>query len=154
MMDSIKQTSFQGLQGELDSHMDTLSGQVRNHQAQQALSLHKVDMEASVMEVSCKWNQGSGAQECSQYSVPNYMCDTRCSNLTKLICKNRHFNKKLFVTEGMCKMSFNNVLKCNFYALVFYLSISIFCYFMLTIYILHLFCTQLLIIGKYYTLYI
>lgn len=92
MMDSIKQTSFQGLQGELDSHMDTLSGQVRTHQAQQALSLHKVDMEASVMEVSCKWNQGSGVQKCSEYSVPNYMCDTRCFNLTKLICKTRPYS--------------------------------------------------------------
>lgn len=57
MMDSIKQTSFQNLQGELDSHMETMSGQVRAHQAQQALSLHKVDMEASVMEVSCTLNQ-------------------------------------------------------------------------------------------------
>ncbi|XP_030608243.1 uncharacterized protein LOC115796124 isoform X2 [Archocentrus centrarchus] len=50
LMDSIKQTSFQNLQGELDSHMETLSGQVRAHRAQQALSLHKVDMEATVME--------------------------------------------------------------------------------------------------------
>lgn len=52
LTDTIKQTSFQNLQGELDSHMDALSGKVRGHQAQQALSLHKVDMEASVMEVS------------------------------------------------------------------------------------------------------
>lgn len=56
LMESIKQTSFQNLQGELDSHMEALSGQVRAHQAQQALSLHKVDMEASVMEVSCRLN--------------------------------------------------------------------------------------------------
>lgn len=56
LMDSIKQTSFQNLQGELDSRMETLSGQVRAHQAQQALSLHKVDMEATVMEVSLKLN--------------------------------------------------------------------------------------------------
>lgn len=56
-MDSIKQTSFQNLQGELDSHMETLSGQVRAHQAQQALSLHKVDMDASVMEVSSRLSQ-------------------------------------------------------------------------------------------------
>lgn len=55
-MDSIKQTSFQNLQGELDSRMETLSGRVRAHQAQQALSLHKVDMEATVMEVSLKLN--------------------------------------------------------------------------------------------------
>ena len=57
MMDSIKQTAFQNLQGELDSHVETMSGQVRAHQAQQALSLHKVDMEASVMEVSCTFDQ-------------------------------------------------------------------------------------------------
>jgi len=50
MMESIKQTSLLNLQGELD--VDTMSGQVRGHQAQQALSLHKVDMEASVMEVN------------------------------------------------------------------------------------------------------
>lgn len=52
LMDGIKQTSFPNLQGDLDSHMETLNGQVRAHQAQQALSLHKVDMEASVMEVN------------------------------------------------------------------------------------------------------
>lgn len=51
LTDTIKQTSFQNLQGELDSQMDALSEKVRGHQAQQALSLHKVDMEASVMEV-------------------------------------------------------------------------------------------------------
>lgn len=51
LTDTIKQTSFQNFQGELDSHMDALSEKVRGHQAQQALSLHNVDMEASVMEV-------------------------------------------------------------------------------------------------------
>lgn len=51
LMDSVKQTSLQNFQGELDSHMESLGGEVRGHQAQQALSLHKVDMEASVMEV-------------------------------------------------------------------------------------------------------
>lgn len=50
-MDSIKQTPPQNLQEELDSHMETMNGQIRAHH-QQALSLHKVDMEASVMEVS------------------------------------------------------------------------------------------------------
>lgn len=57
LMDSIKQTSFQSLQGELDSHMETLSGQVRAQRAQQALSLHKVDMEATVMEVRSQLSQ-------------------------------------------------------------------------------------------------
>lgn len=59
-MDSIKQTSFQSVHGDLESHvetMDTLNGHVRAHQTQQALSLHKVDMEASVMEVSCSLEQ-------------------------------------------------------------------------------------------------
>lgn len=51
LMDSIKQASFQNLQEELDSHMDTMTGHIRSHQTQQALSLNKVDMEASVMEV-------------------------------------------------------------------------------------------------------
>ena len=59
MMDSIKQTSFPSLQAEMDSHMESMNGQVRAHQAQQALSLHKVDMEASVMEVRCRINQAS-----------------------------------------------------------------------------------------------
>lgn len=52
LLDSVKQISLQNFQGELDTHTETLSGQVRAHQAQQALSFHKVDMEASVMEVS------------------------------------------------------------------------------------------------------
>lgn len=52
LMDTVKQTSFENLQEELDSHMETLSGQVRPHRTQQAMSLHKMDMEASVMEVS------------------------------------------------------------------------------------------------------
>ncbi len=63
LMESIKQTSFQNLQGELDSRMEALNGQVRAHQAQQALSLHKVDMEASVMEVSCRLNHKSRKYE-------------------------------------------------------------------------------------------
>lgn len=48
LLDSIKQTSLQNLQGDVDTPMETVSGQVRT---QQALSLHKVDMDASVMEV-------------------------------------------------------------------------------------------------------
>lgn len=92
MMDSIKHTSFQNLQGELDSHMETMSGQVRAHQAQQALSLHKVDMEASVVEVSCKLNQESrvckGVQNIvygQQYLTVNMIPDV--SILRDLICK-------------------------------------------------------------------
>lgn len=54
LMENMKQTSLQNLQVKLDSHMEALNEQVRAHQAQQALSLHKVDMEASVMEVKQK----------------------------------------------------------------------------------------------------
>ena len=59
LMDGIKQTSFQNLQGDLDNPTETLNGQAGAHQAQQALSFHKVDMEASVMEVSCTLNRGT-----------------------------------------------------------------------------------------------
>lgn len=52
LMDTMKQTSFQNMQGEPDT-VESMSGKFRAQQAQQALSLHKVDMEASVMEVSC-----------------------------------------------------------------------------------------------------
>lgn len=44
--------------------MEALEGQVRAHQAQQALSLHKVDMEASIMEVN---------QECTRFLLQNKM---------------------------------------------------------------------------------
>lgn len=56
LMDSMKHTSVQHL---LDSHLETLSGQMRSHQTQQAMSLHKVDMEASVVEVSCRLGEES-----------------------------------------------------------------------------------------------
>lgn len=52
LIDSIKHTSLPNIQGDLNNHMETLGGQLRAHQAQQALSLHKVDMDANVMEVS------------------------------------------------------------------------------------------------------
>ncbi|CAG5897079.1 unnamed protein product, partial [Menidia menidia] len=80
LMDGIKQTSFQNLQGELDSHMEALSGQVRAHRTQQALSLHKVDVEASVMEVGgappgCG---GCGPEEYCSYSGRGPRCE-RCT---------------------------------------------------------------------------
>lgn len=52
MMETIKQTSFQNIQGDLGGHTDTLGVKDAAGKAQQALTLHKVDMEASVMEVS------------------------------------------------------------------------------------------------------
>lgn len=59
MMESIKQTSFLNLQGDVESHVEPMNGRVRTHPAQQALSLHKMDVDAS-MEVSPEdlyWNE-------------------------------------------------------------------------------------------------
>ncbi|XP_023154019.2 uncharacterized protein si:ch211-252f13.5 [Amphiprion ocellaris] len=103
LMDSIKQTSFQNLQGELDSHMETLSGQVRAHQAQQALSLHKVDMEASIMEVgrslltcgSCGPEEycgfSSGHPRCEKCTIcpPGFFLVAQCSVHADRICQDR-----------------------------------------------------------------
>lgn len=52
MLETIKQTSFQNIQGDLGGQVETLSVRDGAGKAQQALTLHKVDMEASVMEVS------------------------------------------------------------------------------------------------------
>lgn len=52
MLETIKQTSFQNIQGDLGGQVETLGGRDAAGKAQQALTLHKVDMEASVMEVS------------------------------------------------------------------------------------------------------
>lgn len=103
LMDGIKQTSFQNLQGELDSHMETMSGQVRAHQAQQALSLHKVDMEASVMEVdrtllacgSCGPEEycdfSSGRPRCEKCTVcpAGFFLVAQCSVHADRICQDR-----------------------------------------------------------------
>lgn len=103
LMDSIKQTSFQNLQGELDSRMETLSGQVRAHQAQQALSLHKVDMEATVMEVgrplltcgSCGPDEycgySSGRPRCEKCTVcpAGFFLVAQCSVHADRICQDR-----------------------------------------------------------------
>ncbi|KAM3603838.1 uncharacterized protein V6R79_002865 [Siganus canaliculatus] len=104
LMDSFKQTSFPNLQGELDSHMDTLSGQVRaQHQAQQALSLHKVDMEASVMEVgrpllgcgSCSADEycgfSTGHPRCEKCTVcpAGFFLVAQCSVHADRICQDR-----------------------------------------------------------------
>lgn len=54
MLDTIKQTSFQNIQGDLGGQVEALSVRDGGGTAQQALTLHKVDMEASVMEVSLR----------------------------------------------------------------------------------------------------
>ncbi|XP_019733411.1 uncharacterized protein LOC109520550 isoform X2 [Hippocampus comes] len=51
LLDTVKQMSMQNLQEELDSQREVSSEPGGPHGLQQALSLHKVDMEASVMEV-------------------------------------------------------------------------------------------------------
>ncbi|XP_029971014.1 uncharacterized protein LOC115405549 [Salarias fasciatus] len=103
LMDSIKQTSFQNLQGELDSHMEDLGGQVRAHQSQQALSLHKVDMEASVMEVgrslmacgACGADQfcdfSSGHPRCEKCTVcpAGFFLVAQCSLHADRMCQDR-----------------------------------------------------------------
>lgn len=103
LMDGIKQTSFQNHQGELDSHMETLSGQVRAHQAQQALSLHKVDMEASVMEVGrslmacgscgpeeyCDFSSGSPRCEKCTICPAGFFLVAQCSVHADRICQDR-----------------------------------------------------------------
>ncbi|XP_058500958.1 uncharacterized protein si:ch211-252f13.5 [Solea solea] len=100
MMDSMKQTSFQNLQGDVDSHTETLSGQVR---AQQALSLHKVDMDASVMEVgpsvmacgTCSPEEycgfSSGRPRCERCTVcpAGFFLVAQCSVHADRICQDR-----------------------------------------------------------------
>ncbi|KAM4552568.1 uncharacterized protein PAE49_015979 [Odontesthes bonariensis] len=103
LMDSIKQTSFQNLQGDLDSHMETLSGHVGAHQTQQALSLHKVDVEASVMEVGrpqqacgscgpeeyCSYSSGSPRCEKCTVCPPGFFLVAQCSVHADRICQDR-----------------------------------------------------------------
>ncbi|XP_015233492.1 PREDICTED: uncharacterized protein LOC107086807 [Cyprinodon variegatus] len=103
LMDTIKQTSFQNLQEELDRHTEALSGQVRVHQRQQALSLQKVDMQASVMEVGLpELACGScGPEEYCSYSSGHPRCETctvcpagfflvaQCSVHADRICQDR-----------------------------------------------------------------
>ncbi|XP_041847331.1 uncharacterized protein si:ch211-252f13.5 [Melanotaenia boesemani] len=103
LMDGIKQTSFQDLQGELDSHMETLRGQVRTHQTQQALSLHKVDMEASVIEVGqsqlscgscgpeeyCDYSRGRPHCEKCTICPPGFFLVAQCSVHADRICQDR-----------------------------------------------------------------
>nr|XP_046265358.1 uncharacterized protein si:ch211-252f13.5 [Scatophagus argus] len=103
LIDGVKQTSFQNVQGELDSHLETLSGQVRAHQAQQALSLHKVDMEANVMEVgrsllacgSCGPDEycsfSSGHPRCDKCTIcpAGFFLVAQCSVHADRICQDR-----------------------------------------------------------------
>ncbi|XP_028329490.1 uncharacterized protein LOC114479808 [Gouania willdenowi] len=103
MMDSIKQTSIHNVQGELDSPMERMGGQVRSPQAQQALSLHKVDMEASVMEVgrtveacgACGPDEycdfSSGRPHCERCTIcpAGFFLVAQCSVHADRICQDR-----------------------------------------------------------------
>ncbi|XP_077390858.1 uncharacterized protein LOC144027078 [Festucalex cinctus] len=100
LLDTIKQMSMQNLQEELDSHKDVLS---EPHQVQQTLSLHKVDMEASVMEVGhslvtcgrcgpeeyCDF--GSGHPRCEKCTVcpAGFFLVAQCSVHADRICQDR-----------------------------------------------------------------
>ncbi|XP_023190700.1 uncharacterized protein LOC111608802 [Xiphophorus maculatus] len=103
LMDTVKQTSFQNLQEELDSHMETLSGHVRPHRTQQAMSLHKMDMEASVMEVRqpqlacgscgpeeyCSYSsRHPGCEKCT-VCPPGFFLVAQCSVHADRICQDR-----------------------------------------------------------------
>ncbi|XP_017275652.1 uncharacterized protein si:ch211-252f13.5 [Kryptolebias marmoratus] len=113
LMESFKQTSFQNLQEELDSHMETMTGQIRAHQTQQALSLHKVDMEASVMEVGrpqlacgrcgseeyCSYSGDRPRCEKCTICPPGFFLVAQCSAHADRICQDR--DECLEIT-GMC----------------------------------------------------
>lgn len=103
LMDSIKHTSLQNFQGDLTSPLETLGGQFRGHQAQQALSLHKVDMDANVMEVSqpllacgsCAQDEycsfSSGRPHCERCTVcpAGFFLVAQCSVHADRICQDR-----------------------------------------------------------------
>nr|XP_057922767.1 uncharacterized protein si:ch211-252f13.5 isoform X2 [Doryrhamphus excisus] len=103
LLDTIKQMSMQNLQEELDTRLDALSEPSGPHRAQQALSLHKVDMEASVMEVghshvacgSCGPEEycgfSSGHPHCEKCTVcpAGFFLVAQCSIHADRICQDR-----------------------------------------------------------------
>ncbi|XP_061924793.1 uncharacterized protein LOC133664301 [Entelurus aequoreus] len=103
LLDTIKQMSMQNLQEELDTRVEALNEPSGPHQAQQALSLHKVDMEASVMEVghSLAACAGCGPDEYCGFSAGRPRCEkctvcpagfflvAQCSVHADRICQDR-----------------------------------------------------------------
>ncbi|XP_054625256.1 uncharacterized protein si:ch211-252f13.5 isoform X2 [Dunckerocampus dactyliophorus] len=103
LLDTIKQMSMQNLQEELDTRTDAPSEPSGPHRAQQALSLHKVDMEASVMEVghflvacgSCGPEEycgfSSGHPRCEKCTVcpSGFFLVAQCSVHADRICQDR-----------------------------------------------------------------
>lgn len=102
LLESIKQVSFHSLQEELESHLDTLRGQVKAHHTQ-AYAVHKVDMEASVMDVGrpllacgscgpdeyCSYRQGRPQCERCTICPPGFFLVSQCSNQADRICQVR-----------------------------------------------------------------
>ncbi|XP_024247889.1 uncharacterized protein si:ch211-252f13.5 [Oncorhynchus tshawytscha] len=79
LLENVKQMSFQGMQEELESHMVALRGQARAHHTQ-AYAVHKVDMEARVMDVdlpvlACR---SCGAEEYCDFRTGPPQCE-RCT---------------------------------------------------------------------------
>lgn len=103
LIDSIKHTSLQNFQGDLHNHMESLGGQLRAHQAQQALSLHKVNMDANVMEVSqpllacgscgseeyCSFSNGRPHCERCTVCPAGFFLVAQCSVHADRICQDR-----------------------------------------------------------------
>ncbi|TNM98020.1 hypothetical protein fugu_014266 [Takifugu bimaculatus] len=102
MMETVKQTAFQNIQGDLGGHADTLGVKDGAGKAQQALTLHKVDMEASVMEVgrsmgcgSCRGDEycgfSSGHPRCEKCTIcpPGFFMVAQCSAHADRICQDR-----------------------------------------------------------------
>ncbi|XP_049603032.1 uncharacterized protein [Syngnathus scovelli] len=103
LLDTIKQMSMQNLQEELDSHREILSEPSGPHRVQQALSLHKVDMEASVMEVGhslatcgrcdpeeyCDFRSGHPRCEKCTVCPAGFFLVAQCSVHTDRICQDR-----------------------------------------------------------------
>ncbi|KAF6720312.1 Fibrillin-1 [Oryzias melastigma] len=110
LMDSMKHTSVQQL---LDSHVETLSGQMRRHQTQEALSFHKVDMEASVVEVGhsqlacgscgpeeyCSYSNGHPRCEKCTVCPPGFFLVAQCSVHADRICQDRD---ECLEMSGLC----------------------------------------------------
>uniref|UniRef100_A0AAV2JUS7 TNFR-Cys domain-containing protein n=1 Tax=Knipowitschia caucasica TaxID=637954 RepID=A0AAV2JUS7_KNICA len=112
LIDSIKHTSLQNFQGDVNNPVEAMEGQFRAHQAQQALSLHKVDMNANVMEVSqplacgrcgpdeyCSFS--SGRPHCERCTVcpAGFFLVAQCSIHADRICQDR--DECLEIT-GLC----------------------------------------------------
>ncbi|XP_019958732.2 uncharacterized protein nell3 [Paralichthys olivaceus] len=78
LSDTVKQVSFQGLQGELqsyfESHLAGLQSQARSH-LQKSYAVHKVDMDTKVMDVVGEANFPQPLLGCPSPCGPEEFCD-------------------------------------------------------------------------------